>query len=399
MTKRAMRRAIPAILAFMLLAAAGAANANVNVDSMVQVIRSACVYNAETNTFDVTVTVTNVSSNALKAPLALAVESISSAGVHLKGIDGIAPGGFPFVAAGLAMHDLDPGESIRNVILQFDDPSRELFSFRIAVYNRLSSRQIELATASSDMRGLHEANPHGVPSNDKLYFKDSEIYDWYSKPRINLQAPPTGWSTVLAWGQIYAAADANAATNVRVEIRDLELLGLDRFTGQWSVLTYSGMFSGGDYYLESFEGNQHWPSKDFGRCVPDVSIPMLTDRVFHFYGPPIQFVLLGPEDMPMMTRFRARLVVDDHSLPDDRSKARIIANAAGDYWHDMGLQWAGTFVNNRDFAISKFKYLSKDFRTFYAHNLNQDELLRNPPPDYPIGISPQCPNDWKKPPK
>jgi hypothetical protein len=355
-----------------------------DVNSLVLVTRSDCSYEPGSNTAYVSVVVTNRGHAPLRLPLALEVTDISSAEVRLISVDGRTPEGHPFVIAGTEERLLAPGRSTRSTLLQFDNPGRAPFTYHVTAFDNLTPAQIELATASSDMRGPHEGRPHGVPSNDIMFYKDSEMYDWYWKPRVNLQSPPIDWKAALPWGQIYEAAEGSRAHNVRVEIRDLQLLGLNRATGQWSVLQYSGA-PGGSFYREDFANDDHvagtqnidCDSQDNGR-----SVRMMPGRVFHFFGPRLHYDQLGPPDMPMMTRFRARLVLDESAGTDDRSQARFLANAAGDYWVD-DVPWRGTFRNNRDFAISRFKYLAAEYRTFYAHNLNPSDLLRYPPPPMP----------------
>lgn len=66
-----------------------------------------------------------------------------------------------------------------------------------------------LETIISDMQGLHEGRMHGVPDSD----------DWARGPRLGMGNNPGNFRAIIAWGQVYEAAEGNPATNSRVKIK------------------------------------------------------------------------------------------------------------------------------------------------------------------------------------
>ncbi|MBN1893897.1 hypothetical protein JW906_05360, partial [bacterium] len=104
-------------------------------------------------------------------------------------------------------------------------------------------------TIIDDMTKIHEARPHGVPSN----------YDWAVRPRIGMGNDPGGFKAMTAWGQLYEAAEGNPATNARVQIRDLEAYLLSKADGQWHILQGSLRVEGAAY-REDFAGDVNEPA-------------------------------------------------------------------------------------------------------------------------------------------
>ena len=78
-----------------------------------------------------------------------------------------------------------------------------------------------------DVNGPHEESPHGVCSSDSFY-KDPEVDHVY---------PPSNYTSVTPWGAIYEGAKGNTATNVRVEVRNLQLWVFSKSRQTWSSIS------------------------------------------------------------------------------------------------------------------------------------------------------------------
>ncbi len=128
------------LIVLFTLFVSSAAIAEVNIDDKVSVTRSGLVYNRATNTFDTTLAIKNISSQALDVPLAIVAANLSAPSVQLYGIEGYTSGGMPFVTAFPSKY-LDPNETIRDIVLRFKNPNKVSFTFQVAVYNQLTEEQ------------------------------------------------------------------------------------------------------------------------------------------------------------------------------------------------------------------------------------------------------------------
>lgn len=219
------------------------------------------------------------------------------------------------------------------------------------------------------MTGMHEARPHGV----------GDSVDWAKRPRIGAaNTMPPGWNAFIAWGQVYAAADGNPATNARVHIREMQAFMLRKSTHTWTALHSSTVIEGAAY-REDFAGDENKPA-DL-RQEPDgaVSVLLSPGSNFHFW-PKGARAILDPADLGgLAVVFRARLVRDRRDRGEDRRRARILAGAGGDYWQSPTAAW-DQWKTNADVAIGKFRFVTSDWRWFAAHTLSADALRANPPP-------------------
>ena len=92
-------------------------------------------YDRRTELFQVNVTITNISNDAIGNPLWLGMESIVPNTVTIVGPDGFTICGKPYIDLSDLLGDgiLSPGESVEKVIY-FDNPSRVRFRAEMAVY-------------------------------------------------------------------------------------------------------------------------------------------------------------------------------------------------------------------------------------------------------------------------
>ncbi len=224
-----------------------------------------------------------------------------------------------------------------------------------------------LETIISDMQGLHEGRMHGVPDSS----------DWARGPRLGMSNNPGNFRAIIAWGQVYEAAEGNPATNSRVQIKDIEthVLGKD---GRWNRAQFSVMIEG-DAFVEDFKGNTS-KAADV-RAEPDggVSVTAGGGFNFHFWTVGGRAAIDPANVRGVFTTFKARLVLNNPSRPDDRAQARYVASAGADYWLNTTAQW-NDFKTNGDVGIGKTKYVRSEWRSFNMHTLTPDELRRNPPP-------------------
>lgn len=219
----------------------------------------------------------------------------------------------------------------------------------------------------NDMLGQHEAKLSGVPDE----------YSWAIGPRIGMGNNPGAWNAMTAWGQIYKVADSSLPPNTRVEIKDLRAYQLSKASQQWHLLQSPGEIEG-SAFREDYLDNLNVSPDLRHESEKSISVRLAPGFNFHFW-PASGRVPINPNDIGgMYVTFQARLVSHDPYLPDDRSQARILAGAGGDYWLSIANPWDG--MTNADFAIGKMKLLTTDWQFFSAHTLSCEMLVLSPPP-------------------
>lgn len=198
------------------------------------------------------------------------------------------------------------------------------------------------------MAGLHEGQPHGVPS----------WWDWAQGPKVDNAVPPAGMGAMTAWGQVYADTTNARPANVRVQVRNMEAYVYLRSQARWVRVQADAVVEGA-HYVEDFSGNTSVPTSL--RSEPDggLSFVMQDGYNFHFWPKAGRGALANPADVgAVFTTFQARLILDDPNGPDNRSAARFIANAGGDWWRSVTAPFAGDFSNNPGIGEGRFTYLT-----------------------------------------
>jgi hypothetical protein len=240
------------------------------------------------------------------------------------------------------------------------------FSFRVDAQNQMTNNWI--ATIIDDMKPFHEGMPHGVPKS----------YGWASAPRIGMGNNPQSSKAMIAWGQLYEAAEGNPAANSRVQIKDIKAYMLSKTDNKWHLLQSSTAVEGAAY-LENF-ANDTSKSADI-RSEQDGSISAKAGNGynFHFWCTTGR-VEINPYDVAgMFTTVQARLGLDNTGGQDDRSQARYLLSMGGDYWPDLNSEWSERDTIG-DIAIGKFKYVTQDWKAFNMSTLSPEQIRQNPPP-------------------
>jgi hypothetical protein len=146
-----------AALALLMLLPAGAAltPTPVAVDDRVTVSFGGLRYNRSGNTYDSAATLTNHSAEPISIPLQLAVPSVTPTGVTLANAAGTLNSGATYVNVNPSDGVLDPGETVANVMLKFNNPSRVNFTFTHSVLGIIpEANHAPLADAGQDQSAL-----------------------------------------------------------------------------------------------------------------------------------------------------------------------------------------------------------------------------------------------------
>lgn len=222
-----------------------------------------------------------------------------------------------------------------------------------------------LNTLVLDMNQGSEARPHGLTA------------DWAAHPRIAVGNAPAahGFSKILGWGAIYEAASGNAATNTRVEVKDLQLWVLSKSTGQWSLLQTSADGVAGALYRENFSTDVSKSAQARTEADGGTSAKPGQGYDWHFWSDDVPMAIPAKDVGGVIMSYAARLVVDDATKADDRGHAHYVGAAGADYWN-------AAMSNNDDAGIGRFKALTGDYRSFTMSTLSADDLMAQAPSGY-----------------
>lgn len=252
-----------------------------------------------------------------------------------------------------------------------------LFAIAVAVacWYHFYTAQGAIAAANSietiitDMQPPHAALPHGVPQS----------YDWLAGPRLKLGNHPGAYRAMTAWGQLYEAAAGNPAWNSRVQIRNLKTYMLSRRTQKWKVLQASRAVTGAAY-REDFLNDINQPAKIRHEADGSISVRAEKGYNFHFW-PSGGRVWIDPDDVDgLFTTVQARLILDQPTQIDDRSRATFVLNVGADYWVNLTSYKYGSRQLADEVGMGKFKVVTSDWQSFNMITLSEADVRKHPPP-------------------
>jgi hypothetical protein len=228
--------------------------------------------------------------------------------------------------------------------------------------DNLDENSVELII--SDMQGQHEGKMRGVPAS----------YDWSQTPRVKLGNNPGELQALIGWGIVNEAAEGNPAANTRVELGEIHTYLLQKSNNRWLALQSS--IPVGAAYREDFAGGINIPADIRQEPQGTISVTAGNGYNFHFWSR--NRAGIDPNDVAgVFTTFRARLILDNPSQPDDRDIARYLALAGADYWTNV---CSSSGERNADAAIGKAKYVTREWKYFNMTTASPEVLRNNPPP-------------------
>jgi len=217
-------------------------------------------------------------------------------------------------------------------------------------------------------------------------------YGWQYKPAVTMYAPrgdaipswwsgerPTWTSSLQSWFTAFEA-QGNAATNTRIQMKDLRVYVQSQSTRQWTLVN-SKAAPNVDMWKYPFayvSGNGMERAESSG----GFSIKPKYPQFHHGYG---ARNAINPQDVrAVMAAMDFRLVVDDPSKPDDRAKAKYVVDTGADYYPAQGVEWSlgwAPGVGNGRMLLA-----TPDWRTstLLVPNpnvgSNYEDIRKNPPP-------------------
>lgn len=217
-------------------------------------------------------------------------------------------------------------------------------------------------------------NPSG--SNLPTWFTDSYP-----------EAAQTGyWKAIIPWFVLFEG-QGNAASNVRVQMRNLKLYILSRSTNQWTEIV-SEQDVGGEFCPQGSNYHQ-CTGGDATRAESSggISIAPLAGNDFHgWYGG--RTAIDGADIKAVFVTMQSRLIQDDPLASDDRNVAKYLFDVGADYYPEMGpssFYLPGVGVSRAKLITNNWQ--SFNFMTFSdvgeqdpGGGIPEQEFRSNPPP-------------------
>jgi hypothetical protein len=199
------------------------------------------------------------------------------------------------------------------------------------------------------------------------------------------------WTQIVPWMVIFDGV-GNAATNTRVELRNMKAYYKSRSSGQWILLSQGTIE--GENFPKGLNAVQSGRPDIVSLANGVVSVrPPSTD--LHFHGWCCARSLPAPADIAAIhITLQSRLTVHDPSQPDDRSAARYLIQVGGDYYPDASTKNSAFAPDrwNPGIGLSRSKLVGNAWQSYSFTTIGvgvQDpggaaiaeaELRRAPPP-------------------
>jgi hypothetical protein len=200
-------------------------------------------------------------------------------------------------------------------------------------------------------------------------------FSWYrgGSAATGKSAPPSDFSSVTGWGQIYPQVGAsNVAANIY--LKDYRVY-VHLTTGRWQLVQDQATNSvGGRHYVANFHSNS---SSAMSLVVQsDGSVKMdspASGYNDHFWIDPRGSYVPGTVNG----------VFSMAELRTDNASANLIANFGGDWWRNPSAPYLyknRVFVNNPGIGMGTWVKLTTTYQYFFFTTMTESQLQADPPP-------------------
>jgi hypothetical protein len=210
--------------------------------------------------------------------------------------------------------------------------------------------------------GNSQGFPLGVPTS----------YDWYSGSNtVYGNTPPSNFTAVTGWGQVYPEVGAAVDPNATVQIADFETF-VHLTNGTWvQVQNQSSDQIAGAHFLADFSAGSNVPWNETtgsdGSASVDAPQSGYND---HFWPGARGTYAAGTVDGVFV---EAQMKTND-------ANANLVANVGADWWLSSSAQYVSGFANNPSPGMSDWVKLTTSYQTLYFSSLSPAELAADPPP-------------------
>lgn len=212
--------------------------------------------------------------------------------------------------------------------------------------------------------GNSEGFPLGVPQG----------YDWYSGTNTIVgDKPPSGFTSVTGWGQVYPEAGAAASTNANATV---QMTGFKTYVhltnGGWVLVQDQATNPiDGAHFTADFSGaaNVAWNEKTLadGSMTMDAPKSGYND---HFWPGARGTYGAGTIDGVFV---EAQMKTNDPN-------ANLVANLGADWWRSATAPYVDGFANNPSPGMSDWVKLTTEYQSLYFTSMSAAQLQADPPP-------------------
>lgn len=250
----------------------------------------------------------------------------------------------------------------------------------------------EPQTIVTDMTGMNDHPLKGAPKGPQWATgpgtvimgnepRGSNTPDYWN-PSNQKYKSPEYWRALIPWLVVYAG-QGNAATDTRVELRDLTVFLQSRKTGQWRRLGHSRGVVGENYPV-TIRGADTTPAD---LAITDggwTSLLPEENRVFHGWWKYGKLRIDAADIANVYVRLQARLVPDDGWFSsDDTNKAQYLVQVGADYWPDTNTPLSALAPTGYIPGVggSRFKSLTRQWQWINFTTVAPDKVATLLPPE------------------
>lgn len=224
-----------------------------------------------------------------------------------------------------------------------------------------------MATSTSDIIkqntvGYSEGNPVGVPTG----------YAWYDGLYKPAAAPPSDFTSVTAWGQVYQEAGAGSYynPNATVDVANSKTYVHLKATGEW-VLVQDQATTGiaGAHFVADFSGSATSMKVTSSGDTAALAAPPAGYND-HFWPTSRGVYPAGAIDGVYV---QMDMKVSDPNL-------HLIANVGADWWRSSTAPYVDGFSNNPGAGMSNWVELSTEWKTLGFYSMSTSQFQSDLPP-------------------
>jgi hypothetical protein len=215
--------------------------------------------------------------------------------------------------------------------------------------------------------GNSQGFPLGVPTS----------WNWYQGWNPDGQlAPPSDFTSVTGWGQVYpqAGAPTDSNSNASVQIANFHTY-VHLTSGAWvEVQNQSADSIGGGHFLADFSGNSAvaWNETTLSDGSVSVDAPQ-SGYNDHFWPGARGTYAPGTVDG----------VFVEANMKTNDPNANLMADLGADWWRSPSADWVSDFSNNPGAGSSDWVKLTTEWKPLYFTSLTAQQLQADPPPGMP----------------
>jgi hypothetical protein len=210
--------------------------------------------------------------------------------------------------------------------------------------------------------GDSQGYPLGVPTSYSWYGGDSGGTD---------STPPSNFSSVTGWGQIYPEAGEPVDSTATVQIENFQTYVL-LSNGSWELVQNQATDGiDGAHYVADFSGNSSIPWSETTSSDGSVSVDAPPSGYNDHYYPGVRGTYTPGTVVGVFV---------EASVKTNDASANLVANLGADWWASSTASFVSGFSNNPGVGQSDWVKLTTQYQSLYFTSLTAAQLAADPPP-------------------